>query len=215
MSGTGIWLRRLAVGLMTLVFAAAVLTARVVVDGEKEMRLSDQAFDAGDVRTATLHARRAAVLYAPGAPHVRPAYDRLVAIAVGAEAAGDTEVARTAWRAVRGAALETRHLWIPHQVELDRSNRNLARLQTMSTKPVPGAEPDLKPALAELARDDAPRTLWVIVLALGFASAIVGMAHLGWRGVTPAGKITLANAKLGLVLAVLGAACWTVAVFRA
>jgi hypothetical protein len=215
MSGTGIWLRRLAVVLLTLVLAAAVLTARVVVDGEQEMRLSDEAFHAGDVRTATLHARRAAVLYAPGAPHVRPAYDRLVAVALGAEAAGETDVARTAWRAVRGAALETRHLWIPHQVELNRANRNLARLQTVSAKTGSDGQPEFEQALAKLGRDDAPRALWVMLLALGFACAIVGLALLGWRGVTPAGKITLANAKLGLVLALLGAACWTLAVFRA
>jgi hypothetical protein len=185
------------------------------VDGEQEMRLSDEAFHTGDVRTATLHARRAAVLYAPGAPHVRPAYDRLVAIALGAEAAGDTDVARTAWRAVRGAALETRHLWIPHQAELDRANGNLARLQTLRAKTATDEQPELRQALAELARDDAPRAVWVIVLALGFACATIGLALLGWRGVSPAGKITLSSAKLGLVLALLGAACWTLAVFRA
>jgi len=215
MKGTGIWLRRVAILLMTLVMAAAALTARVVLDGEKEMRLSDEAFDAGDVRTATLHARRAAVLYAPGAPHVRPAYDRLVAVALGAEAAGDTDVARTAWRAVRGAALETRHLWVPRQVELERANRNLARLGTARVKTVPGGDPAVRKALARLARDDAPRAPWVIVLALGFVCAVVGLGLLGWRGVTPAGKIILANAKLGLVLSLLGAACWTLAVFRA
>ena len=215
MRGTGIWLRRLAVTLMTLVLAAALLTARVVVDGEQEMRLSDEAFHRGDVRTAVLHARRAAVLYAPGAPHVRPAYDRLVAVALGAEAAGDTNVARTAWRAVRGAALETRHLWITHRAELERADRNLARLQTVPTQSKPGSEADLKRALSSLGTDDAPHAIWVIVLGLGFACATAGLALVGWRGVTPGGKITLGNAKVGVVLALLGALCWTLAVFRA
>jgi hypothetical protein len=215
-NAAGLWLRRVALGLTVTLLALAVLTARVVYDGERELRLSDAAFDRGDVRAATVHARRAAALYVPGAPHIGPAYARLTAIAVGAEAAGDQVVAKRAWGAVRGAALETRHLWVVRSSELDEANRNLARLESLADRASgPGAARAMQEALGRLRQDDAPRTPWVAALVLGFLLAAVGLALVGWRGVTADGQIVLGNAKLGLVLAVIGAACWTLAAYRA
>ena len=75
--------RRISVGiaqgiaLIGLVIAAA--TVRVVLAGEREIKDSTAALRAGDPHAAALHARRAAGWYAPGAPHVRVAYDRLIA----------------------------------------------------------------------------------------------------------------------------------------
>jgi hypothetical protein len=216
MSVAGAWLRRVAIFLMLCVLAAAMLTARVVHDGRLEMVASDAAFDRGDVRSATVHARRAAVLYAPGAPHVTPAYQRLIAIAVGAEAAGDMDAARTAWRAVRGAALETRHLWIPRRTELQRANQSLARLQSLAAAAPRGdVAKTLQRALGQLERDDAAPAIWVAALMFGFATAALGLGLVGWRGVTPEGRITLAGARIGLLLAVIGAACWTLAAWKA
>ena len=216
MSLAGAWLRRVAIFLMLCVLAAATLTARVVHDGQLEMAASDQAFDRGDVRSATVHARRAAVLYAPGAPHVTPAYERLIAIAVGAEAAGDADAARTAWRAVRGAALETRHIWIPHRAELQRANHSLARLQSQATVKPPGdPAKTIQRALEQLERDDAAPAVWVGTLMLGFLAAALGLGLAGWRGVTPEGRLTLTRAKLGLLLTLIGAACWTLAAWKA
>ena len=94
-------LRCLAVGLFVVLAAVALLSARVAMEGRQQLELSDQAFHRGDLRAATLHARRAAVMIAPGAPHVDAAYRRLVAIALGAEASGKPQAARAAWRAVR------------------------------------------------------------------------------------------------------------------
>jgi hypothetical protein len=216
MNAAGLWLRRIALALMLVLLGLAVLTARVVYDGEREMRLSDEAFNRGDVHTATLYARRAAVLYAPGAPHVGPAYARLIAIAEGAEAAGDRVIATRAWGAVRGAALETRHLWAVRSAELERANQNLARLES-SAGPSRSAEPGkaLQEALSRLHRHDAPRAPWVAVLVVGFVLAAVGLGLVGWRGISADGRIVLQNAKLGLLLAIVGAACWTIAAYRA
>jgi hypothetical protein len=129
------WLRGIALSLMLAVLACAAITARAVGDGEAELRRSDAAFNRGELTAALEHARRAAIDYAPGAPHVARAYARLIAIAVGAEAQGKPHLALAAWRAVRGAELETRHLWIPHRRELERANRSLARLE--ATPPPP------------------------------------------------------------------------------
>ncbi len=211
----GRWLRGVALALMLFVMAVAALTARAVIDGNRQMRLSDAAFNQGDLRTAIDHARRAAVLYAPGAPHVAQAYERLDAIALGAEAAGQTETARMAWRAVRGAALETRHVWIPERAQLDRANQNLARLEAGSSGAAHADQQARKRALAELQRDSAPAAVWVMLLSLGFLLALGGLWLVVVRGVTRDGRLVLSQARLGLILAIVGAACWTIAVWRA
>lgn len=215
---SGAWLRALALIFLLGVLALAALTARAMVDGEEQMKESDRAFNAGDLRAATLYARRAAVLYAPGAPHVELAYARLVAIATGSEAVENPEMAILAWGAVRGAALETRHVWIPHERELERANQSLARLEAMTPSALaPRGTPEQikERALRELARDDAPRALWVIALLSGFALALIGLSVTVLRGVGKDGRLALAQAKLGLVLTLLGAACWTIAAWKA
>ncbi len=212
---TGTWLRRIALALVLLVLALATLTARVVIDGERALALSDAAFDEGDVRTATWHARRAAVLYAPGAPHLDPAYERLEAIATGAEAAGERELAVQAWRAVRGAALETRHAWVPRRLDLERADQNLARLQAP-----PDASPEVQRevvtvAVGQLRRDDAPRAPWIALLSAGFLLSLGGLAGLAWRGVTPDGDFVPGAVRICLVLVLVGVGCWTTAVLGA
>lgn len=213
----GRWLRGIALTMMLFVIAMAALTARAVIDGTHEMQLSDAAFNRGELGPAIDHARRAAVLYAPGVPHVREAYARLQAIALGAEAGGQAETARVAWQAVRGAALETRHVWIPERAELERANRNLARLQAASsgaTSEAARQKADRR-ALAELQKDSAPAAVWVMLLSLGFMLALGGLTLVALRGVTRDGRLVLVQARLGLILTIVGAACWTLAVWRA
>jgi hypothetical protein len=218
MTRVGPWLRTLSIALLLGVLALALLTARAVYDGERELERSDQAFDRGDLRAATDHARRAAVLYAPGAPHVQAAYERLIAVAIGAESAGQRAHAESAWRAVRGAALETRHVWIPHARELERANDNLARLAAAPTKDqlaTADAALVVERARRELDRDHAPAAPWIGVLLLGFVLAVTGLVLTALRGVAPDGRLALKPARVAVLLAVLGAACWTLAVLRA
>jgi len=189
-----------------LVFAG--LTARMLVEGERELARSDAAFNRGDLRDAILYARRAAVLYAPGAPHVPSAYARLEAIAVGAESTGQPEVARQAWGAMRGAALETRHLWTPRGADLARANTNLARLDTVGGG-------DRGRAARLLARDDAPRAQWILVLGAGFVLFAGGLLVAVRRGVGEDGRISTRFLLLSAGVALLGVACWTLAVYRA
>jgi hypothetical protein len=210
-------LRSVAIALLLGVVTLAVITLRAVVDGEAYLKKSDEAFHKGDLPNATLYARSAAVMYAPGAPHVERAYARLIAIAVGAEAAGQKRNAQLAWQAVRSSALETRHVYIPRSAELQRANDNLARLEQAAERPPDAPDPRivLEQAQAELARDDAPSSRWLAVLIASFALAATGLSIVGLRGIAKDGTLTLGRAKLGILLAVFGALSWTAAVLRA
>lgn len=211
------WLRRTALALLIALLALATLTARAVERGEAAMAESDAAFNRGQVRDAATHARRAAVSYAPGAPHVRAAYERLQAIGVGAEVAGEPEVAMFAWRAMRSAALETRHVALTHHEELERANRELARLEVAVQNP--GTERELlreqKIAWQSLSRPVGVRLWWVAVLGFGFVSAAAGLTWVMLRGVRPDGALSTSAARWGGLLTLIGAACWTWAVVTA
>ena len=104
MSSLGSVLRALSLLLMSGLLLLAATTARAITDGARSMTDSDVAFDRGELRTSILHARRAATLYAPGAPHVGHAYERLRAIALGSEASGQPQLAYLAWQAMRSLA---------------------------------------------------------------------------------------------------------------
>jgi hypothetical protein len=209
MSGAA-WLRRIALGLLLSVVVLAALTARVITQGESELSQSDAAFDRGDLADSIAHARRAAVMYAPGAPHVSAAYERLRAIAVGSEAQGDPEMARKAWDATRAAALETRHVTTPRSRDLDLANANLARLAMG-----PGGAGDRARAASVLTRDDTPRAPWVAVLGAGFGLFAAGLLLASRRGVTEMGRISVRPLVVASLIALAGVACWTLAVLRA
>jgi hypothetical protein len=119
-------------GLATLASVTLVIVAfavhRIQQLGGLEMAESDRAFDAGQLELAVRHARRAASAELPGAEHVRLGYERLRAVARGAERERNLDLARWSWQGVRAAALESRHLWQPHAAELNEADAELARL---------------------------------------------------------------------------------------
>ncbi len=214
------WLRTTTLAVLAGVLTLALLTVRAMVSGQAEMEKSDRAFDAGNLPLATLHARRAATLYAPGAAHVSAAYERLIAIAVGAEAAAQPAVAEQAWRAVRGAALETRHVHVARASELERANVNLARLQahagaTGSSSAGAALRARYARALGSLEHEHGPSSTWTAALLLGYALCASGLAWFAMRGVTATGSIALRSGRAGLLMALVGVACWSLAVWRA
>jgi hypothetical protein len=193
----------IAVSLALAIFALA--TQRTLLRGAEEMRVSDAAFDAGRLEVAVRHARRAAAAYVPGADHVTAAYARLRAVAVGAERARDPELALTAWRAVRAAALESRHVWTPRSRELEQADLNVARL----LGPL-GSEPR-----GRLGAAPTPRPRWVMTLALGFCAAWVGLGMTFWRGMTASGHWVLARTRLPALLFFFGIIAMGLALSRA
>ena len=219
--------RSAAIGLFVGAFRGVVIagvlvaaaTLRVVTSGEREIAASTDGLRAGDPHAATEHARRAAGWYAPGAPHVRVAYDRLIALATTAEGLGDREASLFAWRSVRTAAIETRWIVTPHEGDLDRANRAIARLEAAAPRP-PGTrnEPPAsveREQLEALSRDEAPRTPWVLALVLAAAAWISGAVLVVRRGITAGGQVSWGRATPGFAITIAGVALWLLAIWRA
>ena len=62
---------------------------------------------------------------------------------------------------------------------------------------------------------DAPAPAWILVLGVGFLLSLVGLALSASRGLDPNGKISFGRSRLGLLLLAIGAACWTLAAYKA
>lgn len=163
---TGLILRQLGALATILLVVFGLLAQRSIERGEREMLESDRAFDAGRLELAVLHARRAATAYVPGARHVTSAYERLRAVARGAERERNVALARSAWGSVRAAALESRHLWEPRPEALAEAEAELARLAGGAPGPAP------RPS------GSSPAPLGGLVL--GAAAALLGWGV--WRG---------------------------------
>lgn len=208
--------RRASLALTLVVLAFAAMTVRVVHDGERALGASDQAFNRGDLANAVLYARRAAIAYAPGAPHTRAALARLRAVAVGSEGVGDLASARLAWGAIRAAALETRFFIEPYAAERDEADRALARL--VSEPGAADAEARAR-ALARareaLARIPGPSPAGSLLLVLGLGLAALGTGWVALRGITREGRLMPRAFSVGVAVFVLGVACWTFAAYRA
>jgi hypothetical protein len=213
------WILRTAKVVLAIAVVVAAVSARVILAGEREIALSTAGLRAGDPHEAALHARRAAGYYAPGAPHVRVAYERLIALAVKAESVGDRATALFAWQGVRTAALETRWLVTPHEADLSRANANIARLEAAQERP-PGTR--VEPAsvierneLDALTRDEAPHVPWVVALVLSFVAWVAGAAIVVRRGVTMTGQIVWDRVRGPAALTAAGVLLWLVALWRA
>lgn len=211
------WVRRSSLALTVVLVALGTMTYRAVSEGSEALAASDAAFNRGDLANSVLYARRAAVAYAPGAPHTRAALARLRAVAVGSEGAGDIPTARLAWGAIRSSALETRHLATPYARELDEANRALARLAVPSSalSDVDARARAERRARELLARAPGPSAGSGLALLLGFLLSTAGLLWVAARGITREGRPLRSGLALGLTLFAVGAACWTWAAFRA
>jgi hypothetical protein len=181
------------------------------------LRRAEAAFDENDLRESIRQARRAASLTAPGTAHVRRAFARLVVIARGAEASGQLDVAELAWQAVRAAALEGADPWSGTPVELDYANRSLARLgaRRLGAERAGDLDATERELLRGLERPAAPRAARLSLLGAGFVLAALGLGWAALRGVGESGRVIRRELGLGLAVATIGAACWTLAVFQA
>ena len=198
--------------LAVLVAGLSAMTVRVIVSGESELERSTEALTRGDARSAIVHARRSASWYAPGAPHVRVAYQRLTAIAQEAERRKQPALALFAWRSVRVSARETRWLIQPHAQQLVRADGEIARLAALEAGGGAEMQQELKLALA---RDESPHLPWVVALVLGLVAWLGGLVWLAARATGVAGAIDFSRARAPLAITVLGVVAWLLAVWRA
>jgi hypothetical protein len=204
---------------LMIVTVVGVVTLRVVVGCELEIAESSRALVGGNVRDATVHARAAALWYAPGAPHVRVAYERLMALGKAAEEHHDAKAALFAYNAVMGASSSTRWLVAPHRADALKAAEAIARIE--STEPRPPAEalepaPEIeKKELAALSRETGPRPEWIVALAASFVALVAGLAWVVFRGFDGAGRFLGRQAAGGLVLGVAGALVWIASMYVA
>lgn len=177
----------------------ALVAYQTLQRGELAMRESDRAFDAGQLELAVQHARRAAGDYVPGAEHVRRGYERLRAVARGAEREQNVELARFAWRSLRSAAVDSAHLWVPHPQALREADAELARLAGRQAPGGAGPRPERRG----------------IGLVASASAACLGL--LGWCG---SGGLDERSGRRGLMRAaaiscLLGGLAWCFLVFVA
>jgi hypothetical protein len=202
-----------------LAAAGGMLTARVLHQGELELRSADALAASGNLEEAVVHARKSASFFAPGAPHVPAAYARLIAVARLAEGRGDTQTALFAWQAVRTSALSTRWVVVPHKDELAVANASIARLS--AKQPALHGSATQDPAEVQqklhmlLARQDQPRMPWVFTLLAGFLALSVGFVHMGWKGFVDKDGFQPSRLRIGALLAAIGTAAWALSLWNA
>ena len=201
-----------AVGAVLLFIGVATL--RAVLDGERELAASDAAFDANDLQGAIEHARRAASAYAPGAPHVERGYQRLLAIARGAEATGQAAVAMQAFQAERAAVLESASFFQPFPERLDEADRNLARLSASTTSAQAERAETARRLFERSQNERSGRAPWGACLAAGLLLSALGLFWFGARALLPGGRIEWRGGRWGMLTFGLGAALWAFAAFH-
>jgi hypothetical protein len=191
-----------------------VATWRALSDGERELRASDAAFDANDLHGAIEHARRAASAYVPGASHVHRGYERLLAVARGAEATGRPELAMLAYQAERAAVLESASLLQPFPERLEEANRNLARLAANQTSAEAERAETAQRLFKRAQAEGAGRSGWGALLAGGLFVSALGLAWFAAQALAPAGRVDWRRGRWGLLVFVAGAALWALAALR-
>jgi hypothetical protein len=100
--------RALLVGLLLGLAPFAAAEVHEWFGGRDAMQESDRALSLGNVRDATVAARRAAEAAVFGSPYSARGYARLEVLAQAAETEGRVDDASFAWRAMRSAAVATR-----------------------------------------------------------------------------------------------------------
>jgi hypothetical protein len=170
--------RALLRGVLFVSVLLSAFTVRVLTSAVSELRIADQYRARGELEGAVIHYRRAARWYAPGSPFHVEALSRLGTIGAQAEQRGDSELALSAYRAVRAAIMSTRSFYIPEQARLRAADERIATL--MAALPAPpmdagkSREQLRREHLALLEANSDPNLLWTLILLAGFAAFVGG-----------------------------------------
>lgn len=211
-------LARRGLVLAALLFAGlGAASLRTLHLGNEAEDAAEAAFDRGDLAESIRWARRAANLTVPGASHPARAYVRLEVIARGAEAVGQVDLSIAAWDAIRAAALESSYPGSAERPDLERVNRNLARLRTRKAvqQPVSVAHQDAERELLQKLDEAGGRAPGTPLLALGFVLGVLGLGFAGVWGVSTEGRLSPSRLVIGVAITAIGVACWTFAVYTA
>jgi hypothetical protein len=210
--------RKILVAAGCAAFVLAVLLMRVFWDGRAALAEGDAALERRDPAEAITRWRRAARWYAPGAPHVSAAYERLEELAAAAEEAGDRATALEAWRAIRSSILATRSFYTPFPSKLERANAKIAELMALEPGPADAGDTVEKRRawhLALLQRDESPALGWTLLALAGFGLWIGGGFYFAFRGLDKEDRLVKrAAARAGIVI-VVGLLVWMVSLYNA
>ncbi len=194
-------LRPIARGVAVAGVVLAVLAVRVVTGAHTELRRGEQLAAHHDPDAAILAFRRAARFYAPGNPYSSEGLRRLSVIGAEAEREGNTERALAAYRAIHGAIMSARSVYVPHQAMLARADEAIARL----TAHAPGGTDHTEASiLAELRAPIRPHLLWLIVLLIGWLSWTIGAFVFAQRAIDEEDRLRPGQARVWGTVIVLG-----------
>ncbi len=213
--------RKIVIALAVVAFVLGVLVTRAVWEGRGALADGDAAAARGEPLAAIDHWGRAARWYAPLAPHVGRAYDRLERLALDAGARGDAETSLRAWRAVRAAVLATRAIYTPHAERRARADRAIASLMAGDTAGPAPAQAGATAAAREifyyrqLARDDAPSRAWSVVALVGFALWLGGAVYFSRRGLDDTDRLDARIAGTSGGLIAIGVLVWVLGLYNA
>jgi len=192
--------------------ALGLLVGRVVWSSKSELDQGRAAYERGDRAAAVLHLRRAGHWYAPGNPYVVAALDELRTIARQAEMEGQTDLALSAYRAIRTSCLGTRSFYTPHADRLEEANGRIAALMARQPRPPMDrgktAEQLQNEHSALLTNVEQPSPFWSAVACLAFLAWIGGAFGFIFKGLDEELRVRKGpGLKWGLVV-VLGLVLW-------
>ncbi|HEY8429084.1 MAG TPA: hypothetical protein VIL20_11945 [Sandaracinaceae bacterium] len=193
-------IRPLARGVAIAGVLVAVVAVRVVSASHAELRRGEQLLAQRDADAAILALRRSARWYAPGNPYARTALERLSRIGADAERAGDVERALAAYRAIRGAILGSRSVFVPHRRMLEHADARIAALTARAAPDGPG-EAEI---LAELRAPPGPHLAWTLVLLAGWIAWTAGAFLFAQRAIDGEDRLRPREARLFGTAVVLG-----------
>jgi hypothetical protein len=186
MSGARAYARgRVAQAALVLVAALAVLAAREVAMGEREVEAADAAAEQLDWASTIVHARAAAEALVPGSPWPERGWTRLEAVGHDAETRGDDATAMLAYGAMRAAALATRAPGSGSDRWRAKAEEGLGRVAS-SRREAGGPAVTAESMLGALRANEPPPTWALGLLGTAGASMLGGLGWLAWLGSTGA-----------------------------
>jgi hypothetical protein len=199
------WVRPVLRGAAVAGVLLAVLAVRMVTGSHTELTRGAQLQARGDEDAAILALRRAGRLYAPGNPYSQEALTRLSDLGRAAEERGDTERALAAYRAVRGAIMASRSVYVPHPDLLQLADTRIAEL---SADPAAGSERTAEVVLAELRTPPRPRLGWTLLLLAGWLAWVLGAFAFAHEALDEEDRLLARPARLWGTVIGLGLGCW-------